>query len=180
MPDSQGGKQQQQGAGVAMLVAGFLLALAMLTWVMGGLEQQRHNPNQRPQGNMVNHGADKYMEVNLKRNQWNQYLVNGTINGLPVVFLVDTGANVISIPAGLERRLNLIRGRLGYAHTANGTATIYDTTLKQIAVAGIVRENMRASIVESMGGEQVLLGMNFLSTMELQQTADTLTLRERL
>ena len=173
--------RKPQSPGMGMLVAGCVLGLAMLTWLMAGFEKQRDNPNQNPSANISSSArGEQYLEVPLQRNQWNQYLVNGYVNGVEVVFLVDTGATRISIPAHMERELRLERGRTGYAQTANGTARTYDTILQHIDLAGITREGMRASIIENMDSDFILLGMNFLSTLDMEQSADTLVLKEAL
>src|SRR5690242_4663757 len=51
----------------------------------------------------------------LKRNFLNQYKAEGTINGKPVVFLLDTGATDVVIPSKIAKSLNLIHGAEGSA-----------------------------------------------------------------
>jgi len=49
--------------------------------------------------------------------------------------------------------------------------------LRSLEVGGMQRRDLRAIILPELGGEEILLGMNFLKGLEMTQKGDTLTLR---
>lgn len=152
-----------------MFVLAFALMIGLVAFFFSDFLERRQNPNQS-----LSSTVD---EVVLKRNRYGHYVAPGAINGQPVVFLLDTGATRVSIPAGLASRLGLKRGAPGIANTANGQVTVYSTTLDSVSLGGITQQGVRGSINPGMDGEEILLGMTFLKHLELVQRGDTLLLR---
>ncbi|MCW5622541.1 MAG: TIGR02281 family clan AA aspartic protease, partial [Burkholderiales bacterium] len=72
----------------------------------------------------------------------------GSIDGASVRFLVDTGATMISMSAADARRigLNYLKGRPGYASTANGTIRVYGVRLNSVRVGDIALTNVAAAV----------------------------------
>ena len=97
------------------------------------------------------------------------YRVQGFINGQSVDFLVDTGATEVSLPSSVAQRLGLEPGKAGFARTANGTATIYDTQIDTLSIGPLSRSNVPAHISPGMQGDEALLGMSFLRHFTLVQ-----------
>src|SRR5688572_2977171 len=62
--------------------------------------------------------ADGRAQLILNRNRHGHYRAQGSINGQPVKFLLDTGASDVNIPIAVARRLNLGMGAPLSAHTA--------------------------------------------------------------
>ena len=112
----------------------------------------------------------------IKADRYGQYHILGSANGQGITFLVDTGASEISIPAALADRLRLKRGRSYPVMTANGSVTVYSTTLNQITVGPFQLSNVRAHINPGMQGEFALLGMSFLRYFELLQRSGEMTI----
>ncbi len=167
-----------QGMGKAMIAAAFIMALGLLTLFFNSVLDKRNNPNQD-----VNTSFDRengYKEVVLRQNQGSHYVTAGTINGKPVLFLLDTGATWVSIPENVAHRLNLQRGSPMQASTANGTITTYSTEVNSVAIGDIALHDVRASINPHMEGEEILLGMSFLRQLTLIQQGNTLILRQPL
>ncbi|MGS2723843.1 retropepsin-like aspartic protease family protein [Porticoccus sp. GXU_MW_L64] len=160
--------------GRGMMIAGWLIVLALLTWVFGDWEESRYNPNR----DVTSSTTGGQVEVTLKRNRWGHYVANGTINGKVVTYLLDTGATDVSIPGHLETKLNLRRGRSHNASTANGTIQVYSTTVDKFTLGKIEMRNVRASINPHMRENEILLGMSVLQHLELVQRGDTLTIRQ--
>ena len=158
-----------------LIIGAWLLALALLTALFGGWLDRLHNPNQSIVGMVREDGA---REVVLHQNRAGHYLASGTINDLPVVFLLDTGATDVSVPADLAERLDLRRGAPRQTHTANGVITTYATRLERVTVGNIVLEGIRAHINPRASDHEVLLGMSFLRHLELVQRGGELTLRQ--
>jgi len=157
--------------GKGMIIAAWVLALGLLTLFFNGVLERQYNPNQQ----LVN--LDEPHEVVLVRNKYGHYVATGEINDEAVVFLLDTGATDVAVPDALARRLNLKRGAQLISNTANGQVKSWRTRLERVNLGGIVLTNVRASILPSMEGEEVLLGMSFLKQLELVQQGDTLTIR---
>jgi aspartyl protease family protein len=120
--------------------------------------------------------AEGVQQTILKRNDNNQYVVQGSINGKPVVFLLDTGATEVVIPEELAKDLKLTAGLQGVAGTAAGNVVIYDTTISELTLGHIILRNVKASISPSFKGKQILLGMSALRKIHFIQDDDTLIL----
>ena len=157
-----------------MMVAAWLIFLALLFGVFDHLDSQRNNPNQ----NIVTtiDGATK--EIVLVRNAHSHYVTNGLINDVGVVFLLDTGATEIAIPEGLAKKIGLLKGRRYTVKTANGNTNAYRTRLDSASIGDISRYDLNATILTNMQGNEVLLGMNFLKHFEIIQKGKTLTIRQ--
>jgi aspartyl protease family protein len=113
----------------------------------------------------------------LERNHFNHYVTPGTINGVPVVFLIDTGATDVSVPAHLADALGLERGRARTYGTANGPAVVFGTRIDRIAIDAIELRDIPASLNPNVAGDEVLLGMSFLKHLEFTQRDRTLVLK---
>ena len=151
----------------------WLVVIGMVTALFSGLLEGRHNPNAEVRTDMLRSGA---AQVQLRQNSMGHYVATGTLNGEPAVFLLDTGATTVSVPARLAKSLQLKRGAPMRSQTANGTVTTYQTRIDEVSLGGIVMRNVLASINPGMHGEEVLLGMSFLRHLELRQQGRTLTL----
>jgi len=161
--------------GTAMQVLAWVSLLALLTLYFGDVLERQRNPNSDV-ATAVGEGGVR--EVRLKRNRMGHYVASGTINGEPVVFLLDTGATGVAIPDRLARELALPRGRSLLTSTANGTTRSYQTRLDEVAIGDIRLENVDAAITPGLQMHEVLLGMSFLKYIEFTQRGNTLTLRQ--
>lgn len=105
----------------------------------------------------------------------------GQVNGRSIDFLVDTGANLVVFNSRQAERLNIdyLNGRVGYATTASGRATMYNVTLKSISVGGIRLENVDAGVIEGDFPEVPLLGMTFLQRLDMTRSGRTMVLKKR-
>lgn len=108
------------------------------------------------------------------------YMVTGNVNGSSVRFLVDTGASMISLGAGDARRIGIDpkKGQLGVTNTANGQTVVSRVKLDSVRVGEIVLNNVDAVIMQH-DLPIALLGMSFLSRMEITQDGQTMTLKKR-
>ncbi|HID48657.1 MAG TPA: TIGR02281 family clan AA aspartic protease, partial [Chromatiales bacterium] len=77
----------------------WLVLLGLLTLFFGKLLDRQYNPNQ----DLMQRQPGEPREVVLLRNKYGHYVASGLINDQPVVFLLDTGASDISIPAAAAR-----------------------------------------------------------------------------
>lgn len=158
--------------GKNMLTVAWIIAIGMATWLFSSIESNRLNPNQSP----VSTSDKNSIKVELLQNRYGHYLSNGFIDGKEVTFMLDTGATDVAIPGAIEEYLNLRRGQRYYVHTANGKAEVYATRIESLQIGDIVLNDIRASIVPSMEGEEILLGMSALKQVEFRQKGRRLTL----
>lgn len=164
-----------KGIGQGMLIVSFVIMLIGLTVVFNGVLQRQLNPNSSPESAMTATGV---LEVFLERNRQGHYVSNGSINGLDVVFMLDTGATNVAIPAGVAAAAGLPRGQSFLARTANGSTTGYATEIQRLQLGDIVLHDLSASIIPNMEGNVILLGMSALGRLDFSQQGSTLTLRQ--
>jgi len=161
--------------GIGMTIAMWLVLLALLTFFFQRWDERRNNPNMSPVSRVTDTGV---RELVLKRNYAGHYVASGSIDGQAVVFMLDTGASDIAIPAELADRLALQRGPAQVYRTANGPVQVFATRLDRVAIGAITLHDVRASINPAMHNQEVLLGMSFLKHLEFSQRGDRLTLRQ--
>lgn len=142
-----------------MIVIGWLLLggvvwLAMDGWVAG---QDAPNASLAVQSG----------EVVLVRNRAGHYVAPGEINGVPVTFLVDTGATGVALSADLAARVGARPGLAVRTQTARGETVSYATRLDTVSLGGLSARGVAGSIVPEMRDETVLLGMSFLSRFQI-------------
>ncbi|BBB30327.1 retropepsin-like aspartic protease family protein [Neptunomonas japonica] len=150
----------------------WLIALALLTMLFNNWLDKQQNPNAA----LASVNVDIDTPVILKRNRQGHYIASGLVNEQPVVFLLDTGATVISIPENIAAQMGLKKGPEVQVGTANGSIKVYSTLLDSVQLGHIVLKNVRGHINPYMNGQTALLGMSFLKHLELQQSGDTLKL----
>ena len=155
------------------IAVAFALLFGALYWALGGLVERRHSPNAG-----IRAGEGGPQRIELVASPGGQFLVPGRIDGTDVEFLVDTGASHVAVPAAVAEEAGLQRGPETRVQTASGAARAYHTTIDRVTVGGIVRRDVPGSIVPSMPGDHVLLGMTFLRGIELRQTGDRLILEQ--
>jgi aspartyl protease family protein len=167
-------KHPEARLGKGMIVAGWLLALGMLTFYFSQRLDERQNPNARP----IAMSEDGINQVILQRNYQHHYVANGTINGETVTFLVDTGATTVSVPAHLAEKLQLQPGAVQLTNTANGVIETRATRIDELRLGTITLHKVRASINPGMRSDEILLGMSALKTIEFTHRDGTLTLKQ--
>lgn len=162
-----------QRAGRGMMLAAWVIGLALLTWAFGLWEAHKENPNQDPLSRSIN----GVREVILERNSAGHYVASGRINGEEAVFLLDTGATDVVVSQDLADRAGLRAGARQLAQTANGRIEVRATRLDRLQLGAIELHDVPASINPAMGGRKVLLGMSALGQVEFSQQGGQLTLR---
>jgi aspartyl protease family protein len=118
--------------------------------------------------------------VTLAADSTGQFISEGSINGIPIRFIVDTGASSIALPGAEAQRMGIDyrKGRRGVSQTANGPVQIYVVTLETVRLGSIELTGVEAIVIE--GGLNVaLLGMSFLNRVEMKQEGRTMTLMRR-
>ncbi|MFT5572053.1 MAG: aspartyl protease family protein [Cryomorphaceae bacterium] len=122
-----------------------------------------------------------YATVQMAVDNFGFFRGNGAVNGGDLEFLVDTGANLVVLSSrdadeiGLEYR----SGARTNASTAAGNAPMYLVRLQTVSLGGIELENISAGVIVGRFPEIPLLGMSFLSQLNMRRDGDNMTLSRR-
>ena len=121
-------------------------------------------------------------EVQIRRDRTGMYSTVGSINGLPVNFLVDTGATRIAMNAAHARRLGIdyrVVGQPSAVTTASRVERAWAVRLDTVRVGEIELRNIPAVVLEGAQPETILLGMSFLGQLQISNKDQLMTLRQK-
>ena len=121
-------------------------------------------------------------DVLIYRDSTGMFKTVGSINGLPVKFLVDTGASSVAMNSAQARRLGIdyhVEGDLIYVTTASDVVPAYRVKLNIVKVGSIQLRNVTGVVIESAQPAEVLLGMTYLSRVEMINQGNRLILRRK-
>ena len=132
------------------------------------------------------HVSTQYAEpevitAKIWRDQSGSYTTVGSINGLTVNFLVDTGASAVAMDTIDAKRLGIqykLDGDPIYVSTANGRAPAYEVELDRVQVGDITLHQVRGFVIEGAGSGRVLLGMSFLNRVKMEDQGTVLLLHQ--
>ena len=108
--------------------------------------------------------------LHISRNSRGMYTTPGSINGLTVSFLIDTGADRVAMNAAEARRLGIDFRATGvpvWIATASRVEMGWDVNLDSVKVGELELQNIEAVVLEGTQPPQVLLGMSYLSQLEM-------------
>jgi len=119
--------------------------------------------------------------VVLYENEVGFFESDGQVNGRSIKFLIDTGANLVVFSSSDAERLGLDyeSGEKGVASTASGVAPMYRINIDSISIGGVELENITAGVIEGSFPQTPLLGMTFLSRLNMNRTGQTMVLEKR-
>jgi len=105
----------------------------------------------------------------------------GKVNGKSLNFLVDTGANIVVLSSNEADNIGLDykNGTQSFATTASGTAPMYLISLDEISLGGIVLKNVEAGVIVGRYPHKPLLGMTFLSKVDMNRSGNKMVLKRR-
>ena len=164
----------QQRIGKSMLGVFWVLFLIALVIIFGNWERKQHNPNQSPDS----YDKNGTRSVTLKRNAFGHYVTSGWVNGKESVFMLDTGATTVAVPAETAKKLQLRYGPSFTVQTANGLAAAYRSNIEHLKIGTIELHNVAAAITPGMTGNEILLGMSALKHIDFAQSGQQLTLTQ--
>jgi aspartyl protease family protein len=121
-------------------------------------------------------------EVRIQRDRSGMYFTVGSINGLPVNFLVDTGATQIAMNGAHARRLGIdyrVVGEPAVVTTASGVERAWAVRLDAVRVGEIGLRSIPAMVLEGAQPETILLGMSFLGKLQISNEGQLMTLRQK-
>ncbi|HWH47327.1 MAG TPA: retropepsin-like aspartic protease [Burkholderiales bacterium] len=106
------------------------------------------------------------------------YYLDGAVNGVPLRFMIDTGATYVAVDAKFARSARLPDGIAGYFSTANGTVEGRLVRNQAVRAGAFELSGLTVAVMPARDGEG-LLGQNFLSRFDVTQSEGTLRLRMR-
>jgi aspartyl protease family protein len=121
-------------------------------------------------------------EFQISRNTAGMFSTVGSINGLTVSFLVDTGATRVAMNAAQARRLGIdfrVTGKPMTVTTASRVERAWGVTLDTVKVGELVQRNVGAVVLDGDQPSQTLLGMSYLGRLEMTNTGRLMTLRSK-
>ena len=102
--------------------------------------------------------------IRIARQDDSHFYLDMQVNGMPVRFLVDTGATMVALTVADAQfaavPVNPVQFQV-VGRGASGDVRGQRVELGQLGIAGKTMTNVDAVVIE--GGEQSLLGQNFLS-----------------
>ena len=121
-------------------------------------------------------------EVQVWRNTSGMYTTVGSINGMPVSFLVDTGATQVAMNAGQARRLGIdyrVTGSPAEVTTASGVERAWMVSLDSVKVGELEVRNVQAVVLDGAQPQTTLLGMSYLGRMKITNDGRLMTLQKK-
>jgi aspartyl protease family protein len=100
-------------------------------------------------------------------------VLDAEVNGVPVRFLVDTGATTVSLTPQDAIRAG-VAGSLNYSitvSTANGLSKAAPVTLRDIRIGTLQVDDINAEVMQAQGGIS-LLGQTFLNRLQSYRMKD--------
>lgn len=109
------------------------------------------------------------------------FVADGQVNGVPIRFVVDTGATFITLSAREAGRLGLDyrNGQKSLMETASGDVLTYRVKLDTVRVGDVVMHNVDAVVTEANSLNVALLGMSFLDRVNIRREGQIMTLTKR-
>ena len=152
--------------GTLGILAFWLVVMAGLYLVMEQVRQPRAAV-QAADGTLV-----------IPRGSDGHFRVAGSVNGQPVVFMVDTGASLVVVTDALAQRAGLEGGQVTQFQTANGVRRGRVVKAQSVAVRSFAVSGLSVGVgYTGENAEDALLGQNFLQHFEVQLLRDRMVLR---
>lgn len=116
--------------------------------------------------------------LQLQRQRDGHFYADGSINGQPVRFMVDTGASSIAVTDALAQRAGLEGGQVVQFQTANGPRMGRLVRAQNIQVGPLQVRNLTVGTgYTGRTAQDALLGQNFLRQFQVSIQGDVLELR---
>jgi len=117
----------------------------------------------------------------LRRDDDSHFRASVTVNGRPVMMLVDSGASLVVLTEADARSVGIYLNPSDYsatAQTANGEVKMAPVMIDRMAINGIERRNVQGAVVQAGLLNQSLLGQSFLGQLaEVSIRDDVMRLR---
>ncbi len=118
--------------------------------------------------------------ITLAADTRGHFVTTGAINDRPVRFVVDTGATLVALPAADAARIGLDyrKGQVALTKTAAGVVPVFKVRLDKVRLGAIELHGVDGVVIEQ-GLDVALLGMSFLSRVDMRHEGQVMTLTRR-
>lgn len=106
-------------------------------------------------------------EFIIKQHGNGSYFMEGSVNGKPLTFVVDTGASFVSIPGAIAREAGISCQDNVAMQTANGSTNACSGIIKKLNFGPFFTKDVMVMIAPNL--HQPLLGMNVLQQIKIAQ-----------
>jgi len=121
---------------------------------------------------------DGRREIVIPASRNGHYYIQGAVNGIPILFMVDTGATYVSVDAAFAARAGLPQGLPGYFNTANGSVEGRVVKGQTVRIDAFEVSGLSIAVMPARD-EDGLLGQNFLRQFDVLQSGGSMRLRLR-
>lgn len=122
---------------------------------------------------------DLASELTFPTDALGHIVLTANVNGVPLRFLVDTGATLVALTSADAEAAGIRRGELTFdqaVQTAAGPARAAFLELREIRIKQLEIDNVRAAVIDNL--KQSVLGMSFLNRLKGFELRDgALTIR---
>lgn len=122
-------------------------------------------------------------EVTVIRRPDGQFVVNGSVAGRLIPFVLDTGASTVVLKAEDAAKMKIPTRQLVYdveVSTANGRTLAAEIELPKLSIGALTQTGVRALVAKPGALSQNLLGMTFLNGLaSFTISSDRLVMRGR-
>ena len=143
------------------------LTVAIGAWI-GATTPARHRPAPPPTVDAVAEPGAKPVDVPvetvLERDSNGQFFAHGEVNGEPIRFIVDTGADMVALTVEDARRAHVQFDENNFmvvAKSASGVARGQDVILDNVLLDGKRVHDVRGAVVQGL--DVSLLGQSYLA-----------------
>lgn len=129
--------------------------------------------------NKTNYKKHRTAQATIWADKRGHFETPGTINGQLVNFLLDTGATSVAMNEVIASKLGIdfrYSGNPTTVSTASGMAAAHSITLGSVKIGDIELKNIDATVIEGGFPTEVLLGMSFLSQVEIERKGNKIKL----
>ena len=125
--------------------------------------------------------ASEKAAVRISSSQGGHYVTLGRINGMPVDFMIDTGATIVAMnylqaeALGIDYRA----GKSIKVNTANGVAQAFEITLNSVSVGAVEIKQVRAAVSTTEFPRVILLGNSYLGKIDMRVDDGVLLLQAK-
>lgn len=127
----------------------------------------------RPPAQVIGRGS-----LDLQQTRGGHYFSSGAVNGFPVVFMVDTGATIVSISSTIASRAGIQNCVPRTFSTANGNVNACTAIVSEVSFGGFRLTDIEVAIMPNMSGD-ALLGMNVLRNFHIEQIGEAMRISTR-
>ncbi|WP_024299618.1 retropepsin-like aspartic protease family protein [Methylomicrobium lacus] len=136
------------------------------------------NPYQQQQRQNTVAEEESGSGLTLRQQSNGHYFVDGSINGSPLIFVIDTGASVVTLPREVALGAGIYCENDTTVETANGTAQACTGTIPKLKFGDFTLTDLRCIIVPKL--KQALLGSNVLKDFKLLQNNGEMRITKKI